>query len=73
MGSIYTVEKRAAGWVISAGDHEILTCNRRATAIRIIQQASLYLLEDGSASPDNACDDAGGDAGTLASPVSASH
>jgi hypothetical protein len=70
MGSVYTVEKRAAGWVISAGDHEIMTCSRRATAIRIIQQADLYLREDGFRSPLDAC---GGDVEVRPCPLAAAH
>lgn len=40
MGSVYSMQKRADGWVISVGSDEILTCTRRTTAIRVIQQAA---------------------------------
>ena len=40
MGSIYSMQKRADGWVISVGSDELLTCSRRATAICVIQQAA---------------------------------
>jgi hypothetical protein len=46
MGSIYSVEKRAGGWVILVGEDEIMTCSRRAVAIRVIQQAGVYLRDD---------------------------
>ena len=46
MGSIYSVEKRADGWVILVGEDEIMTCSRRAVAIRVIQQAGVYLRDD---------------------------
>jgi hypothetical protein len=55
--SIYSVEKRADGWVISAGGDEILTCSRRATAIRIIQQAGLDLLTTDFGAGTNDCTD----------------
>jgi hypothetical protein len=39
MGSIYSMQKRADGWVISVGDSELLTCSRRTTAMRVIHHA----------------------------------
>jgi hypothetical protein len=59
MGSIYSMTKRADGWVISVGNDELLTCSRRATAICVIRQAAgrLDLLGEAFASSLNACRD----------------
>lgn len=48
MGSNYSIQKRADGWVISAGDSQILICSKRATAMCVVQQAA-HLLD----LPDN--------------------
>ena len=43
MGSIYSMQKRTDGWVISVGNDELLTCSRKTTAKRVIQHAALGL------------------------------
>ena len=49
MGSIYSMQKRADGWVISVDDVELMTCSRRTTAIQVIRQAVGGLVEPGDA------------------------
>lgn len=56
MGSTYSMQKRADGWVISVGDNQILKCSKRATAICVIQQAA-YRLEIADDVPAPSSDD----------------
>lgn len=59
MGSTYSIQKRADGWIISVGENQILKCSKRATAIYVTQQAAhrLGLPDEAIAPSPDAADD----------------